>query len=119
MGYERTPHVHEAVLRLEPDTDFDAVGAAVTVELCGAVDHDGPCRWPNNHALDLAPGRSEAVFRTLFVAPEGDVEEISGRISSALRSAEGWTVVSERRRPLTSDEEAGAEKLARTGRRPG
>ena len=117
MEAERTPHVHEAVLQLQPDTDPRAVGATVTVELCGAVDHEGPCLWPNNHDIDLAQGRSEAVFRTLFVAPEADVDAIHGRISSALHSASGWSVVSERRRELTRDEELGAVKLARTPRR--
>jgi hypothetical protein len=117
MDPERTPHVHEAVLRLEPGTDPRAVGAAVTVELCGAVDHEGPCRWPNNHDIELADEHGESVFRTLFVAPEADVEKIHERISSALGSTSAWSVVSERRRPLTSDEAVGAVKLARTGRR--
>ena len=108
----RAPHVHEALLRFDPDTDPRAPGAAVTIELCGSVDHDGPCRWPNNHDVD---GRG--LFRTLFVAPDADVEEIHERISSALRTGSGWTVVSERRRPLTSDEAEGAAKLALTPRR--
>jgi len=112
---ERTPHVHEAVLRLEPGTDPRAVGAAVTVELCGAVDHEGPCRWPNNHDIEPTEG-GESLFRTLFAAPEADVEEIHERISSALGSTSAWSVVSERRRHLTSDEEVGAVKLAQTGR---
>ena len=117
MHPERSPHVHEAVLHLGPDIDPRSVGAAVTIELCGAVDHEGPCRWPNNHDIDLAPGRTQSVFRTLFVAPEPDVEEIHERISSALRAGSEWSVVSERRRPLTTEEESGAVKLARTPRR--
>jgi hypothetical protein len=118
MDPERSPYVHEAVLHLEPGTDPRAVGAAVTVELCGAVNHEGPCRWPNNHDIGLTDDLTATVFRTLFVAPEADVEEIHQRISSALRSASGWSVVAERPRPLTSDEELGAAKLARTPRRP-
>jgi len=116
---ERTPHVHEAVLRLEPGTDPRAVGAAVTVELCGEVDHDGPCRWPNNHDIDLSSDGARAVFRTLFVAPEADVEEVHERVSAALGSGSGWSVVSEQRRPLTEDEVLGAAKLARTTPWPG
>jgi hypothetical protein len=112
MDSERMPHVHEALLHLDPDTDPRAPGAAVTIELCGSVDHEGPCRWPNNHDID-----NSGLFRTLFVAPEADVEEIHERISSALRTGSGWSVVSERRRPLTSAEEAGAVKLAQTPRR--
>jgi hypothetical protein len=117
MDRERSPHVHEAVLHLDPDIDPRSVAAAVTVELCGAVDHEGPCRWPNNHDIDLVPGRTRSVFRTLFVAPEADVEQIHERISSVLRTGSGWSVVSERRRPLTTEEELGAVKLARTPRR--
>ena len=110
--------MHEAVLRLAPGTDPHAVGAAVTIELCGSVDHDGPCRWPNNHDIDVVPSGA-AVFRTLFVAPKADVEEVHARVSSALRSGTIWSVLSERRRPLTDDEERGAARLARTTPWPG
>ncbi len=109
--------MHEAVVRLAPNTDPRAVGAAVTIELCGSVDHDGPCRWPNNHDIDVPPSGA-AVFRTLFVAPEADVEEVHARVSSALGSGTGWSVVSERRRPLTDEEKRGAAKLSKTAPKP-
>jgi hypothetical protein len=111
----RTPSVHEAELRLGPGVDPSSVGAAVTVELCGAVDHEGPCRWPNHHAIDVGESGT-AVFRTLFVAPEVDMDDVHRRISSALRDSSDWSVASERRPPLTSDEEMSAARLDRTGR---
>ena len=43
---ERLAQVIEAELVLAADTNPAAVGAAVTIELCGSTDHDGPCRWP-------------------------------------------------------------------------
>jgi hypothetical protein len=110
---ERTPHVHEAVLRMAPDTDPRAAGAVVTVELCGSVDHDGPCRWPKDHHIDVPPSGA-AVFRRLFVPPEADVAEVHAHAYAGPGSGTGWSVVSERRRPLTEDEERGAAKLART-----
>jgi hypothetical protein len=44
--------VVEAALALTEGCDSAAVGGAVTVELCGSWDHEGPCRWPHNSAID-------------------------------------------------------------------
>jgi hypothetical protein len=112
MEVIRGAHVHEAVLRLPEGGDTDAVGAAVTVELCGAVDHEGPCRWPHNNAIDRA--EDAVVFRTIFVAPDEDVQEVRDRIALALRSSSDWSVTSEGERSLTSIEEALAARLQTT-----
>jgi hypothetical protein len=108
---ERTGHLHEATVRLEADTDPAAVGAAVTVELCGAVDHPGACRWPHNNEIS-ADGVS---FRTVFVASAPDLDDVHGRISLALRSARGWTVVSDGPRELTAEEHELAARLVLAG----
>ena len=109
MNAQRTPHVHAATVRLRPDTDPAAVGSAVTVELCGHWDHEGPCRWPHNNAIE-EPG-PVAAFRTVFVAPGADVDEVHARIDRALRSSTEWTVLESAPRAPTEDERALGEGL--------
>ena len=112
MSGERTAHVHEAVISLAEGADPQAVGGAVTSELCGAAEHDGPCRWPHNNAVLL---RDEvAVFRTVFIAPDSEEREVRARIRSALRSSNEWDVLSDRSGSLTPQERALAARLART-----
>ncbi len=69
-AHKRLSYQHEAAISLKAGTDPGAVGAAVTRELCAAVEHDGLCRWPHNNAID--PSGDTASFRTLFIAPESD-----------------------------------------------
>jgi hypothetical protein len=97
-----TPHAHEAILRLEDGTDPAAVGAAVTVALCGHWEHEGPCRWPHNNEIDAE--RAPARFRTVFLAPAAEVDEAHRRIAGALRSSHAWSLVSSQPRPLAEDE---------------
>jgi hypothetical protein len=70
---------------LDEGWDPAAVGAAVTVDLCGHWEHDGPCRWPHNSMIDAQ--RDPALFRTLFVADEMDAEAVRDRVEAALKGA--------------------------------
>jgi len=108
----REAFVHEAELVLAECVDPAATGAAVTTELCGHWEHEGPCRWPHNNDIDLevVPAR----FRTVFVAEPADEPEIRARIDQALNATDGWQVVSSGSGALTADEEALGERLART-----
>jgi len=54
------------------------------------------------------------VFRTVFIAPPAEVDEVHGRVALALRSSEGWSVIADSQRPLVRDEEGLAERLAST-----
>ena len=110
MQPRRGAHVHEATLELASDVDPAEVGAAVTTELCGHWEHEGPCRWPHNNCIesDSSPAR----FRTLFVAPDAEVEEVHERINLALRSAPGWKVLTSGTRSVASEELELAERLA-------
>jgi hypothetical protein len=101
---ERRTHVHEAVISLAEGADPQAVGGAVTSELCDAEEHDGPCRWPHNNTV--VPGDHVSVFRTVFIAAQSEEREVRRRIRSALRSSEDWDVTSDRTRSLTPDERA-------------
>jgi hypothetical protein len=111
METARGSHVHEATLDLAGGVDPGAVGAAVTTELCGHWEHEGPCRWPHNNAIETDAG--PARFRTLFVAPDAEVHEVHERIDLALRSSQGWTLVASGRRAVAVDELDLAARLAR------
>ena len=100
-------HVVEAQLRLAPGCDPAAVGAAVTVALCGDWRHSGRCRWPHNNAIDGAR------FRTLYVAPDAEADDVARRIEHALRGSGSWEVMSVQRRDVAGDELELAARLAR------
>jgi hypothetical protein len=102
-------HVIEAELELSEGLDPGAVGAAVTVELCGHWEHDGPCRWPHNSAIEAE--RSPARLRTLFVAGDAETELVRARIEAALRGASAWRVLSLSLRPVAAGERALAQRL--------
>ena len=95
--------VVEAEIDLREEADPAAVGAAVTVELCGHWEHEGPCRWPHNSAIEA--DRTPARFRTLFVADENEEVSVRTRIERALRDDAGWSVVSVRARPVAASEQ--------------
>jgi len=86
MAAHPRQYVHEAVISFADGTDPQAVGAAVTTELCGSAEHDGPCRWPHNNAV--VPNDEVSVFRTVFIATQSEEREVRRRIRSALRSSD-------------------------------
>src|SRR5579871_6828749 len=75
----RVPYAHAADLEpIDSTVEPAAVGAAVTTALCGHWEHDGPCRWPNNHLT--APTSESWKYRVLFVAPVPEEAEARRRI---------------------------------------
>lgn len=106
---DSSAYVVEAELALGDGFDPAAVGAAVTVELCGHWEHEGACRWPHNSAIDAQ--RDPARFRTLFVADESESAVVRERVEATLRRAAGWRVVSIRSRPVAKTERPLAERL--------
>jgi hypothetical protein len=102
-------YVIEAELVLSAGMDPAAVGAAVTVELCGHWEHEGACRWPHNSAID--DSQDPARLRTLFVADEAEAAAVGDRIEASLRGATAWTVVSIRSRPVATAEQPLAKRL--------
>jgi hypothetical protein len=103
--------VHEAEVILAEGTDPAAVGAMVTVALCGHWEHDGPCRWPHNNQID------NGHFRTVFIAVPEDEPEVRRRIRTALHGQPGWRVLSDDGRSLAADEQELAAQLAKAPRR--
>jgi pyrimidine deaminase RibD-like protein len=104
-------YVHQAEVVLTEGTDPAAVGATVTVALCGHWDHDGPCRWPHHNQIDGVQ------FRTVFIATPEDEPEVRRRIRAALHGQPGWRVSSDDGRTLAADEQAVATQLALAPRR--
>jgi hypothetical protein len=98
--------VLEASLALDPACDPRAPGGAVTVELCGHWEHEGPCRWPHNSALD-----DTGIFRTVFVAERREARTIARRIEHALRSATDWDVTHVTERSVNDHERELADNL--------
>ena len=106
-------HVHAATIRLADDVDPAAVGAAVTTELCGHWEHDGPCRWPHNNAIRA--GAAGHGLRVVFVASDGEVAHVHACIASALRAMPGCEVVTDAPDVLQADEVPLGTRLARPG----
>jgi hypothetical protein len=110
MPEPRSAFVHEADLRLGDGSDPAAVGAAVTVALCGHWKHEGPCRWPHNNDIEVLDWG--ATFRMLFVAPASDEAEVRERIERSLREGTRWVVGRTQSRPVSIAEAPLAQRLA-------
>lgn len=106
------PYIHVAEVVLAEGADPAAVGAMVTVALCGHWDHEGPCRWPHHNQIDGTR------FRTVFMATPEDEPEVRRRIRAALRDQPGWRVVSDAARMLAAEDEEVVARLIRAPRRP-
>ena len=106
----RHAFVHWAELTLVWDTPAGAPGAAVTEALCGAVEHEPPCRWPHHSALGSVS--RPARFRCVFIATEDEEADVRARIDLALHQGEGWTVRATGVGTLHIDEHDLAERLA-------
>ena len=110
MTGARVAFIHEAELQLHDGTGPAAVGAAVTTALCGHWEHEGPCRWPHNNDIEFSD--STANFRTLFVAPATEEDDVRERVERSLREGVGWAVLRTQSRPITPPEEPLARRLA-------
>jgi hypothetical protein len=109
-------YVVEAEIALHDGCDPAALGAAVTIELCGRIKHAGPCVWPHNSAIDAST--TPALFRTVFVSDPTDELDVRMRIESSLRAGEDWQVMSVRERPLHKQERKLASNLQGGPRAP-
>ncbi|MFB9208585.1 hypothetical protein ACFFV7_45910 [Nonomuraea spiralis] len=79
----RTAFAHEATIVMEDDSDVRALGAAITVALCGHWDHEPPCPVaPHHTAADRRDG--VVLVRVLFAAEPDAEDEVRSRIDTAL-----------------------------------
>ncbi|MGW1563362.1 hypothetical protein ACWCQ1_43795 [Streptomyces sp. NPDC002144] len=82
----RQVFVHEAVVRIEAGGDVRALGAAVTVALCGSWEHEPPCPLAPHHTATQSSG-DEVQLRVLFAAEPAAEAEVRSRIEAALSRA--------------------------------
>jgi len=117
----RQAFAHEAVVVLEQGGDPDALGAAVTVALCGQWDHSPPCPLAPHFSRTTHLGGGAVRLRVLFAA-EPDMELLvrqrveealeRGELETAPGRATRWELRSSLECPLDTDEMQHAERLA-------
>jgi hypothetical protein len=116
----RDVFVHEARLALSPDDDERALGAAVTVALCGHWEHSGGCRWPH---LSTATRHDDSAMslRTVFAADPEHEPVVRERIARALDAGRldspggttEWSVLQQGSAAPTAEDRAWAEDQQR------
>src|SRR4051812_29070277 len=94
----------DIALDVNAGTDSGAPGAEVTVALCGHWEHDGPCKWPHNSAIDTSA--EPALLRTIVVTTDEDRTDVLELIETALRRDQRWRVLSVAVRPVADNERA-------------
>ena len=87
QGATRGRRVLSADCLLEAGADERALGAAVTVALCGHWEHEGPCRWPHHtEATTRADGVTHV--RTVVTLADRDEADVRRRFRAALAAEE-------------------------------
>ena len=81
----RQAFAHNAVLELTEGADERAPGGAVTVALCGALDHEPPCPVAPHHTSVIGHGTRRRL-RVLFATDDEPV--VRRTIDAALGSGE-------------------------------
>ncbi len=81
----RQAYAHDAVLTMAPDGDPRAPGGAITVALCGRIDHEPPCPLAPHHTRAERDG--DAVrLRILFATEPERADDVRDCINRALRA---------------------------------
>jgi hypothetical protein len=119
----RRAFAHEAVVEMGEGVDAAAIGAAITVAVCGHWQHEPPCPLAPHFTRAERRGDS-VVVRTLFVTEPAREPEVRERIGGALASGlspdpEGreqqvWALRRAGPSPVTEDERAHAQRLGAT-----
>lgn len=82
----RQAFAHEAVVRLDGEGDPRALGAVITVGLCGSWDHEPPCPLAPHHTGVQRAG-PDLRLRVLFAAEPADEATVRQRIDAALAAS--------------------------------
>jgi hypothetical protein len=88
----RKAYAHEALVEMSATADPDAIGAAVTVALCGEWMHEPPCPLAPHHT-QAARTEDRVRVRTLFVAEPSLEREVRRRIDRALANGTQQTPI--------------------------
>jgi hypothetical protein len=112
--------MHTASLRMDPDADPAAPGAAITLELCGSWDHVPPCPLAPHHTRPERHG-NDVELRIVFAAEPAQEGEVRARIGKALASGSltrpdgvttRWSVLDTRAGVLSEAEREHAKRIA-------
>jgi hypothetical protein len=113
----REAFAHDAVLELTEGADERAPGGAVTMALCGALDHEPPCPVAPHHTSLSGRGLKRRV-RVLFATDDEPV--VRRTIHAALGTGEfvgpdgvvhRWVLHSSKPGTVSDDERAHAARL--------
>lgn len=114
-----TAFLHEALVTMSESSDEGAVGAAVTVALCGHWEHPPPCPVAPHH-IAVEPKDDALRVRVLFVGEpdsEGDIRRLidTGLRTGSLEGPDGtasrWQVISSGAGTVLPEEQAHAARL--------
>jgi hypothetical protein len=82
-GRMRQAYAHDAVIGMAPGGDIRAPGGAITVALCGSLEHEPPCPLAAHHTRAERAG-DEVRLRVLFAAEPDDAADVRLGIDRAL-----------------------------------
>ena len=115
----RTAYAHDALLDPEPALDHRAPGGAVTLALCGSLEHEPPCPLAAHHTTVDVEGPMLRV-RVLFAADPAEEPRVRELVDRALTGGEWtypdgvvsrWTLVSSRPDDIRDSERDHADRL--------
>lgn len=118
----RTTYAHNGTVRLTTG-DADAIGAAITVALCGTWNHDGPCPLAPHHTSWHPDPNTPAIIhtRTIYAVEPHRHEDARTRIREGLATGKliapdgataTWRLLDDQPSDLQPHETAHAEHLA-------
>ena len=120
---QRHAHAHNATVRLDAGGDPAAIGAAITVALCGSWDHDGPCPLaPHHTSWHEDPNAAHVIHTRTLYAVDADREDeaiaalreglVVGHLVGPGGRTTTWHLLDDRPSPLEPHETDHAEQLA-------
>jgi hypothetical protein len=78
---------HQAMVMMDRDADLRAPGGAITVALCGLLDHEPPCPLAAHHTCTERV-EDQVRVRTLFAAATDDEQTVRQSINDALSAGQ-------------------------------
>jgi hypothetical protein len=117
----RQAYAHDAVVSMDPGGDLRAPGAAITVALCGSLEHEPPCPLAAHHTWAERNG-TDVRLRILFAAEPESSADVRLGIDRALRAGSfagpggvvtEWRLLSSSPADIAADEQDHAARLTR------
>jgi hypothetical protein len=123
----RQAYAHEALISMAPGGDTRAPGGAITVALCGSLEHEPPCPLAAHHPQTDDPtpaehGDVDVRLRILFAAEPADSADVRLGIDRALGAGSftgpdgvvsQWRLLDSGPAEVRADEQDHAQRLTR------